>query len=201
MSASPTPSTVLHMLGQCTIVTSKTTITYRAGALFSLATYLIARRGVRLSRSQVRALMWDREESSPQARQRLRSAVYKLRHMGLPIHGDGSREPYIWLERGDATTDVEQFIRTDSLEFLATYDGQAFPGFIPTTSARLADWFDDFRDRTRVQILARLTSRLERSRDDLQGTLRTAMHILRIDPWHERAFAVAHRLRENLGVE
>lgn len=150
------PSVSVFLLGDCRIRTGCAVLTPTAPTLFTLALYLIIKRGQRIPRQTLRTLLWPNVDGRP-ARQSLRSAIHKLRMNGLPIQGHGSNDPYLYIDRSAVLCDIDR-IETEPIEYIVSQSYEPLPTFVPVGGAVMMDWVDDLR----CSMVARMTQVLHK---------------------------------------
>jgi len=186
---------VIHLFGQCVIRTPATLMQSQMTKLFSLTLYCAAYRGRRLPRETIATLLWPLADP-PARRQRLRTALSRLRRLGVPIRDDGRAGRHVWIDADDVVM-ADAFLHTEAPEQLRQRDLRVLPGLDPADNEPLRDWLDDFRFETQRTLVEALEQRMmlaERGHET-QLTAALADLLLGVDPRHAIAHATALRLR------
>jgi DNA-binding SARP family transcriptional activator len=136
--------------------------------LFQVALHCIAERGQRVPRDRVAQWLWPTSPRS-HAAQRLRSAVSRLRQLGVPIQGDGHTHPHLWIDRANVRTD-DAWLTTAAVHELLQRDLRVLPGYAPRTPA-VRDWIDDYRSQIHARIVRILHNHADTARQEEEWEL------------------------------
>ncbi|MHB1312548.1 MAG: ATP-binding protein [Gemmatimonadaceae bacterium] len=180
---------VVRGLGAATVTVGALSLAPEADVLFMLALVLAQRAGERVSRAELRALIWPAacEES---ARHTLRQALYRLHKAGL-VTEDRSED--IFLDPARVDSDLTRLLAGDWPEHAEPREIEAattiLPGVVFREQGALSGFIDSLRARAAAQYRRAVLRRIAATRRE--GRWREVEHwalmCLQADPLNEEA--------------
>jgi DNA-binding SARP family transcriptional activator len=190
MAAMPTESSTeifVQTLGKAQIDLTSGQLTPASSRKFSLLLRLAADAGGRIPRTTLHELIYpDLPEAN--ARHSLRDLVYQLRQGGVRLSSDSDG---IALCADAVDSDVRRLLdqdRPDAAQ-LRAIEGGFLPGYTPTHSQALSEWYDGYRAKTVFELCKLLLREVQRAKSagDWAATERAARACLALDPLNEVA--------------
>lgn len=174
-------------------------ITPAAPRRFALLLYLAIEQGRRVSRERLQTLVFP-DQSAASARHSLREALYQLRGVGAPINAENDDlfvDPRdVWCDFADALSRPD--LDADTIRAIA---GAFLPGYSPSHSEALTEWYETLRASTISALVRKLLSTsVAATRAARWDTAERAVRAcLAIDPWNEEATLALAELLASAG--
>jgi DNA-binding SARP family transcriptional activator/tetratricopeptide (TPR) repeat protein len=177
----------IHALGKAQIDLASGHLTPASSRKFSLLLRLSADPGEPVARTTLHELIYP-DLADSNARHSLRDLIYQLRQAGVGLSADPNG---VRLRSDDVRSDAREVLEQSrpGLTQLRAIEGGFLPGFTPTYSEALTEWYDGYRAKTTFALCRVILQEVRRAKNagDWSTAECAARACLALDPLNEEA--------------